>query len=214
MVSDSAGNFRLNAIATGQQIVWVRKLGFAPLSAVLTFAAGDTLERDFAMAAVAQALPGVSVMAPAPVSPKLADFEERRKEGFGHFITPEMLEKHEHRQLSEVMQLISGPTVVRGTTNAAWIASVRGAQTPYQAGVQAISAADRRKGAKSGVCYSAVVLDGAFVYQGMSGEALFDINSLPTGDIAAIEYYSGGSTMPVKYNGTRTTCGPLMIWTK
>jgi hypothetical protein len=214
VLSDSAGNFRLNAIVLGQQIVWVRKIGFAPVSAVLTFASGDTLERDFAMAIVAQTLPGVSVTAPPPVPPKLSEFEERRKEGFGHFITPEMFEKHENRQLSEIMSLISGPTVVRGTTNAAWIASVRGPQTPYQAGAFGLTEMDKRRGAKGNMCYASVVLDGAFVFQGMPGEALFDINSLPTTDIAGIEYYSGGSTMPVKYNGTRNTCGLLVIWTK
>jgi hypothetical protein len=212
--TDSTGAFRLPGVRAGRQIVWVRRLGFSPLSAMLTFTAGDTLERDFMLAVNAQPLPQVDVKAPAHLGPKLSEFEERRKEGFGHFITPEMIVKHENRQLSEIMSLISGPTVVRGTTNAAWIASRRGVQTPFQAGAQALTAFDRAKGAKSGVCYSAVVLDGVYVYQGLPGESLWDINSLQTTELAGIEYYSGGSTMPVKYNGTRNTCGLVVIWTK
>jgi hypothetical protein len=112
------------------------------------------------------------------------------------------------------MALIAGPLVIRGTGNSAWIANSRGIQSPHQAGAQAMTAMDRAKGAKPGVCYSAVVLDGIFVYQGLPGESLWDFNSMQTREIAGIEYYSGGSTMPVKYNGTRNTCGLVVIWTK
>ena len=73
---------------------------------------------------------------------------------------------------------------------------------------------DRRMGAKGGLCYSAVVLDGAFVYQGMTGESLFDVNTLTVSELAGVEIYSGPATIPAKYNGTRVTCGLVVIWTK
>jgi len=40
------------------------------------------------------------------------------------------------------------------------------------------------------------VLDGVFVYRGLAGETPFDANALATGDMAGIEFYSGGATMP------------------
>ena len=43
---------------------------------------------------------------------------------------------------------------------------------------------------------AAVVLDGVFVYRGLAGETPFDVNALATGDMAGIEFYSGGATMP------------------
>jgi hypothetical protein len=201
VASDSAGDFRLSAIVPGQQIVWVRKLGFAPISAVLTFAAGDTLERDFAMAVVAQALPGVSVTAPPPVPPKLSQFEERRKAGFGHFITQDQLEKNEDRLVSEMMATVPGVRIVQGGARGAFVASGR----------------DPGKSAGRGriiPCFAAVVLDGVFVYQALQGEPLWDINSIQTSSIAGIEYYAGGATMPPQYSGTRKSCGLLIIWTK
>jgi hypothetical protein len=202
VASDSAGNFRLSAIVPGQQIVWVRKLGFAPISAVLTFAAGDTLERDFAMAVVAQALPGVSVTAPPPVPPKLSQFEERRKAAFGHFITQDQLEKNEDRLVSEVLVAVPGLRIVQAGARGAYVGSARdpGKMTAARKPVP---------------CFSAVVLDGAFVYQGIDPrEPLWDINSIQTNQIAGIEYYAGGATMPAQYNGTRSTCGLVVIWTK
>lgn len=210
-LSDSAGKFRLPAIAPGRHIVWVRKLGFAPVSTLLAFAEGDTLEREFALVRNVQALPEVEVTAPAPVRGKLAEFDERRRAGFGHFITQTDLDKHEDRRLSEVMATIPGTRVVRGNTNAAWIMTGRGIQS-VTTGFSP-SSIDRAKGAPRG-CYAAVVLDGIFVFQGFSGEALWDINSLDPRSIAGIEVYNGAATIPTKYAGTRNTCGLVMIWTR
>jgi hypothetical protein len=69
-------------------------------------------------------------------------------------------------------------------------------------------------GAQINLCYSAVVLDGAFVYQGQDGETLFDLNSIEPSSIAGIEIYTSTATIPAKYNGTRSTCGLVVIWTK
>lgn len=197
VLSDSTGAFRLPAIAPGKQIVWVRKLGFTPLTAVLTFTTGDTLERDFLLVASAQALPQVDVKAAPHRSAKLAEFEERRKEGFGHFIDQATLEKNENRRLGDIMRTVPGLQAVNGTSSQAFIAggrlSNRGPNRP---------------------CWSAVVLDGIFVYQGVTNEPLWDINSLQPSSVAGIEYYAGGATMPVKYNSARNTCGLVVIWTK
>jgi hypothetical protein len=60
----------------------------------------------------------------------------------------------------------------------------------------------------------AIMLDGVTVFSGTSGETLFDINSLQPNSIAAIEVYSGGATIPAKYNGTKASCGLVLIWTR
>ena len=211
--TDSAGAFRLTAVPAGKQIVWVRKIGFNPVSAVLTFVAGETIDSDFLLAPSTTRLPEVEVRADAPVAPKLAEFEERRKAGFGHFLTGPTLEKMEGRRLSEVLATIPGPSILRGTTNAAWVVGGRGPVSLLRNG-GAITEMDRRKGANPGLCYSAVVLDGIYVYQGHDGETLFDINSIQSAEIAGIEVYASTATIPVKYNGTRSTCGLVVIWTK
>ena len=53
-----------------------------------------------------------------------------------------------------------------------------------------------------------------FVYQGNQGEPPFDINSIGPNSIAATEYYPSAASMPAKYNGTRGTCGLMIIWTR
>ena len=66
------------------------------------------------------------------------------------------------------------------------------------------------------------MLDGAFVYGGGASvnpgegksEPLFNINSVDPSTLAGVEYYVGPASMPVKYNGTRSTCGLLVLWTK
>ena len=102
----------------------------------------------------------------------------------------------------------------------------RGPQSFLRNGPQ-VSEFDKRRGAKSGLCYAAVVVDGIFVFSGSgdapqsesghgpnSGEELFNINSIPPSQIAGIEVYNGPATMPAKLSGPRMACGLVVIWTK
>jgi hypothetical protein len=52
------------------------------------------------------------------------------------------------------------------------------------------------------------------VYQGNRNEKLFDINSISSSEIAGVEVYHGAATIPAQYEGMRTTCGLLIIWTR
>lgn len=200
VLTDSAGDFRLPAIAPGQQVVWVRRLGYSPLTAVLTFAPGDSLTRDFLLVSTAQKLPTVDVKAPARVSPKLAEFEERRAARIGHFITQAQLDKMQNHKVSEIMNTIPGPYISRAGT-AAYIAGGRGEGKMLASG-------------KFQPCFSAIVLDGLFVYQGITGEALFDINSIEPSTLLGIEFYNGAAAIPAKYGGRRSTCGLVVLWTR
>jgi hypothetical protein len=42
----------------------------------------------------------------------------------------------------------------------------------------------------------------------------FDINSIMTNHVAAVEFYAGPGTIPAELNATQGTCGALVIWTK
>jgi hypothetical protein len=212
-LTDSLGAFTLRRIPAGRQIVWVRKVGYAPVSIVLSFTPGDTLDRDFALTASVTRLPAVEVKAAPHLSPTISQFEERRAAGFGHFITEAQLEKMENRRLSEIFAMIPGPVVIKGQGNHAWIAGGRGPQSYFQNGDE-LDPFDYRRGAKRRFCYSAIVLDGIFVYTGHPGETLFDINTLQPNTIAGIEVYTGPATIPPQYGGARSTCGLIVVWTK
>ena len=211
--TDSAGVFRLNGIPTGRRIVVVRLLGFAPARHVLDFVAGDSIDADFTLAPTMQKVAAVTVKAAAPVVDKLADFERRRAGGFGHFLTRDILAKNENRRMSEIMHLLPGNQVQQSkNSSTAWVIGGRGTQS-FLRNCSVRDRSDAVKGAGC-ACYAAVFLDGALVYGGNDNELLFDINSIRPEDLAGVEYYAGAATMPPEFNGTRLTCGALVIWTR
>ena len=86
------GRFRIVQLAPGHYVVAVHHLGYSPVSAAVDIAAEDTLRPSFAMAPIANALDTMVVFGKS-LSPKLAEFEERRRLGFGHFLTQADIEK-------------------------------------------------------------------------------------------------------------------------
>ena len=81
-------------------------------------------------------------------------------------------------------------------------------------GTRSIDESDRMRGADPNACYPDVYVDGTMVYAFGYGRPLFDINSLSTADVAAIELYTGTSRVPSQYNKRSAVCGVLLIWTR
>lgn len=174
-----------------------------------------------------QPLPNVPVTAEAELvrDAKLREFDRRRSMGIGRFITGADLERDQHRQLSDVLSKLPGIILIRpkGGGSKVYVGSSRGATT-----IENLSATFGRN------CGVAVWLDGAPVYRGLDriaaspafggekrvpipgqvGEPPFDVNSIMTYHVAAIEFYAGPATMPPELNVTQGTCGALVIWTK
>ena len=214
MVTDSSGTFRLIRVPAGRHLIIVKRLGFSPLSSVINVGPTDTLDFDFALVKQATNLPEVAVKTTAPVTGKLAEFDERSKTGMGRFITKDILDKNQQRRVSEVLATIPGPRIVRGTGNNGWVASSVGASAIQRR--NKLSQMDISRGADPNQCYAAVMLDGNRIYSGRPGEQLFDVNSIDTKVIAGIEYYRDAATVPMKFNvtGGGETCGLVIIWTK
>lgn len=211
VTTDSAGRFRMPVISAGKHLVSVRRIGFKPMAAAITFAPGDTLEGDFILSKSLERLERVLIRTTA-LSPKMLGFDDRRRMGFGNFVGPDELAKMPNRALSDVMRLIPGPAVHRSSNSGmAWIANGRGSTTT---GGYTVDRSDRTRGAPAGQCYSTVYLDGAAVFSALPGELLFDINSLPADIVAGIEFYGGAGAIPPQFPARRNTCGVLVIWTK
>ena len=180
-----------------------------------------------------QPLPAVPVTASAePVrSAKLREFDRRRSNGIGRFLTEADLERDQYRPLSDALKRLPGMLMVRARRAAGvsplsvFVVSSRGAATiMHESPIFGKN------------CPVAVWLDGVPVYRGLdravsSGdpafggarsapqtgridEPPFDINSIMTNHVAAIEFYAGPATMPPELNATQGTCGALVIWTK
>lgn len=205
-VSDSAGRFRIAGIAPGVHALQVRVIGFGPAVTTLAFTGRDSIEAEVVLSATAQPLPTVTVRTPPRLPPKLAEFEARRAEGFGRFITQAELERRESSLTSDILRRVPGLNLIRDayTGSAYYVA----------AGRTSAPAGSLRRAGRPDPCFAAVAIDGAFVYTGQSNEPKFDINNVSPGTIAGIEYYAGPASMPAKYNATRGSCGLLLIWTK
>jgi hypothetical protein len=46
------------------------------------------------------------------------------------------------------------------------------------------------------------------------GNTPFDVNNISLPHVAAVEVYSGTSSVPARYNRTSAGCGVVLIWTK
>src|SRR5262249_30664802 len=101
-----AGEFKLGQLPAGRHAIVIRHVGFAPLVDTVEFTDGAKVDREFVLTEVPTKLDEVQVKAPERkyISPALREFEERRKQGFGHFIDEEEMRKNNERRLIDVVQ--------------------------------------------------------------------------------------------------------------
>jgi hypothetical protein len=203
--TNDSGAFRINDVPAGAHVVWLRHVGYAPLTLQLGFVANDITKRQFLLANV-QTLDSVIIAATRPALP---EFEDRRKLGIGHFLAREELAKQENRRMSEILSRVAGLRIARASGGSqAWVVGGRGMGTAYQP--------DRTSTALGAqpACYADVWLDGAVVYRGdMAGAMLWDVNSITAGGLEAVEFYANAQT-PLRYSRPNMECGVLLLWTR
>ncbi len=157
-------------------------------------------------------LPAVNVDA-TKLTAKMAGFEERRRLGHGRFITLEQIQKQEHKRFSDIVGQLPGLMVAAaGSASGMYVTSSRGVQSAESPSGKLL-ALDPNMPSRPRVCFSAVFVDGIPVYSGVEGEEKFDINKLKPDEVAGIEFYAGGASIPTQYNRTSGgTCGTLLVW--
>ncbi len=194
--ADARGAFRLPGVSAGAHEVVVQQVGYAPQTFQATLAPNDTLYRRIILTRVV-ALDSVVVAAPRS---RIPEFDERRSRGGGQFITREELDKHPVRKLSDVLRRVPGMRIVTNPRNRgeAFAVSSRGVIT--------------MRGSNP-TCYVHVYVDDVAVFSG-SPQPPFDLATLSALEIEGVEYYSGGGSIPAKYNRTGSACGVLLIWTR
>lgn len=217
LVSDSAGFFRFDRVRPGPLDMLVRRIGFSPESASFEVRAREDLDVLIELRETAQPLDTVTVAGRSEPIPrgKLSAYYQRKRLGIGAFIDGKALDEDSHRQLADViLSRTAGSRIIRGNRGSiAWIASTRdGGARP--AGMASIDPIDRALGADPQACYPDVYLDGVNVYSFGFGRRLFDISSIPTSNVSAIEFYSGTARIPPQYSSSSSACGVLLIWTK
>jgi hypothetical protein len=194
------GTVTLSFLPDGGSLVRIQKIGYEPKTIMVAISPTDTVPFTILLSPIAQTLPTVVTKDSTTkyVSPGLRAFEERRKSGFGHFITEAELRKADNKALT---------TVIRDLPNIN-IACPR-IPAPRAGDCWAVSGRQTSKGgiASGGSCALDLYVDGAVFTDN-------DLNKLRVDQFAAIEMYSGAATIPLLYNKTGSTCGVLLLWTR
>jgi hypothetical protein len=214
--SDSAGKARLEGLPPGTHELVIRKLGYRELRGHVTVD-GTMKEHSFVM----NTLPVLDTVVVRETG-LLPEFEEHRRIGLGQFLTRSDLEARAGQHLSAMMRQLRGAAVMDGFGTKSWVLSSR---APAQ--LSSITHAQRNEhpsvwcpddsglrayGYKCG-CYARVYLDGTLMNPQRPAEP-FDINSIPTETMEAVEWYAGPSQLPLKYSKLDSTCGVLVIHTR
>jgi CarboxypepD_reg-like domain len=122
--TDGLGEARLAGIPIGSHRIRVRFIGYAAADTVLPFQ-GDTTGIVFRLERAAVTMDAVEVKASGPS--RLRDFEARRIQGIGKFLTADQLAKEANRDFGVVaMTRFPGLSVVHDGDGRPHIASMRG----------------------------------------------------------------------------------------
>jgi hypothetical protein len=185
VVTGANGRFRIYAIPAGQYILVVRRLGYEPSSIAVQVVGGDTLRMSFALERIATTLDTV-VVAAKRYSMRMAEFEGRRKAGFGQFMTQAEIEKRNSVYTSDLMRTFMSVNVVVPPGSGHYAMSIRGG------------------------CRFQLFLDGVAV----PTPNLDDLPT--PSSYAGIEVYAGPAQIPLQYKSTGGGgfCGVILLWTK
>jgi hypothetical protein len=202
VVTGTNGRFRMVQVPSGEYIVVVRHLGFAPVWASLQVDAADTLRLSFALEHTTSELDTVKVTGKRS-SVRMAEFEERRKLGLGQFMTQDQIEKHNSIYATELIRTFSSVNVRP--------APGRAASIPLYIAMSLRPGGSGNGSMKGGglFCPLKVVIDGVQMPNP------YNLDDLPPPrDLVAIEVYSGPATVPLRFKSADTSCGVILVWTK
>lgn len=203
-LTTSTGTVSLIFLPEGGNMVQIKKVGYKPMILAVEIGPPDTLPITVVLnrlaataAGGAQTLPTVVTKDSAPhyISPALKDFEERRRLGGGHFITEAEMRKHDNRKLTNVIRDLPAIQMMCPKSG------------PRKFECFAVSGRGHKNAVLGGACEINLYIDGAAVSDN-------DLEKLNTNEFSALEFYSGGATIPVQYNRTGASCGVILLWTR
>lgn len=217
VTTTARGGFAFIVERPGAYLLEVRALGFSPASRSLRLGSGDTLRVDFALVPVPQELAPVVVTESDPLPTGIMrGFEERRRAGFGRFITRDMLAERDHDTVAGILRGIAGMRMVRRPG---------GCGGGYSAATgRGIAAVEFSKSTTAGAtcsggipmaaaCYMSVYVDGVRQWAPGSVDPP-DFDQMRNMQYEGVEIYRGPAELPIQYQGTGAACGAILLWTR
>lgn len=188
------GRFRITKIPVGQYLVIVKRVGYRPTSSVIDIPSADTVRLSYTLERAAESLEPMVVTERAPLA-KLSEFEARRRQGVGEFMTAEQIRVQNPVYPTELIRRFKTVNVSPNHSKAT-------------AEYYALST---REGANPslGACPMQVFLDQVPL------PMPFNLDLLPSPrEIVGIEVYAGSATIPPQFNGPDRGCGVILVWTR
>jgi hypothetical protein len=230
--TNDKGAFTFVKLPAGTYHVLVRRVGFAPIDEQIEFADDKLVERKFALIRIVTLDSVVSMSSYR--DPGMEEFQEHRQLGLGHFVTRLELQQREGALLSSFLQQTLGLAII-GTHSRDYVTSTHAghsmcpptaSSTPRgrsnigspanscleSDGIYVPDASEQAMGVPI-ACYSKVYLDNQLQNPG-SPTPPFDLRSVPTNQVEAMEFFSGASQTPQKYQVLNSQCGVLVIHTR
>ena len=113
VVTGANGRFQVRDLKAGAYIAIVRRIGYGAASLSVQIAGGDTLRPSVTLLRASTKLDTVAIHGER-TTPAMQEFEERRKLGFGHFITQAEIDKRNPVALSDMLNGIPSIQVLPG----------------------------------------------------------------------------------------------------
>ncbi len=188
-VTNAAGQFAMQSLPSGTYTLESRALGYMPRKTPVDVPDGAEGTMELEMAVFVPTVDTLRIRANRdPVYDPLAEFERRRKSGFGYFIDEETLSKRNPMYMSDVFRMTPGMTIMPGQLS----------------GDQVLM----RGSGGAGSCVPAIYLNGVRV---TSDDGVID-NIVNPQEVRAVEVYSRTASVPMQFQASNG-CGSVVIWT-
>ena len=196
-LTTKTGTVSLIFLPDSGSIVRVQKVGYQPATMVVKISPEDTVPLTMLLNAVVTTLPTVVTKDTGSrhLSPGLRDMEERRRQGFGYFITEPELRKNDSKRMTNVIRTLPNINMV--------------CPKPERPRYGECWAASGRVGAKNAFLGGSCPLD-LYINGVISPDN--DLEKLAVSEFAGVELYLGGASIPALYNKTGSSCGVLLLW--
>jgi len=184
-----SGQYAMQSLPAGTYTMETRALGFVPKREAVDVMEGNEGTADLALDAYVPTVDTMRVRANRnPALDPLADFEKRKKSGFGYFFDEDAISKRNTMFMSDLLRTTPGIAISPGNLSGD-VVKMRGAAGP-------------------GTCIPALFINGAKVFNDDGNlESVVDPQ-----DIRAMEVYTRTSSMPIQFQ-TQNGCGAIVIWT-
>jgi hypothetical protein len=187
-ITDYFGDARFPGLRKGHYTVHARRMGFAPLATEVDVSGRDSLDVTLLLTSTVRELPEVRVDATVRAQP-LREFEERRREGNGQFITDSVIRASLGIPLQDILT-----------------SRLRGVAVLRDPGGAFIPITTRGRNNFKGSCAISVYWNGVRITDVQSPAI-----DVPTAFIGGIEFHNPGS-IPAQYQDPGSGCGVLLLW--